>query len=115
DNLALLCRRHHRAVHEEGYEVERDADGALHFRTPRGRRIPEVPVTPAVPPDPTWALITANRACGLAIGAWAAFPSWGGERLDLAWAIDVLHPAANPSAPRPASCSPGSTGAGKTP
>jgi hypothetical protein len=29
DNLALLCRRHHRAVHEEGYRVVRAADGAL--------------------------------------------------------------------------------------
>ncbi|HUP38007.1 MAG TPA: HNH endonuclease signature motif containing protein [Candidatus Limnocylindria bacterium] len=27
-NLALLCCRHHRAVHEEGYQVERGADGA---------------------------------------------------------------------------------------
>ncbi|MGH7355912.1 MAG: DUF222 domain-containing protein, partial [Candidatus Rokuibacteriota bacterium] len=25
-NLALLCRRHHRAVHEEGYQVERERD-----------------------------------------------------------------------------------------
>src|SRR5881398_2072040 len=28
-NLALLCRRHHRAVHEEGYQVERQPDGEL--------------------------------------------------------------------------------------
>ena len=28
-NLALLCRRHHRAVHEEGYQVDRQPDGAL--------------------------------------------------------------------------------------
>src|SRR5436309_7518296 len=27
-NLALLCRRHHRAVHEEGYQVERQATAA---------------------------------------------------------------------------------------
>src|SRR5438067_4500060 len=26
-NLALLCRRHHRAVHEEGYQVERQPEG----------------------------------------------------------------------------------------
>jgi 5-methylcytosine-specific restriction endonuclease McrA len=26
-NLALLCRRHHRAVHEEGYQVARGPDG----------------------------------------------------------------------------------------
>src|SRR5262249_38019687 len=28
-NLALLCRRHHRAVHEDGYQVERQPDGNL--------------------------------------------------------------------------------------
>src|SRR5438445_147790 len=37
-NLTLLCRRHHRAVHEEGYQVERRHDGALRFRHPDGRR-----------------------------------------------------------------------------
>ena len=36
-NLALLCRRHHRAVHEEGYQVERLPDGELRFRRPDGR------------------------------------------------------------------------------
>ena len=33
-NLALLCRRHHRAVHEEGYQVDRQPDGTLNFRRP---------------------------------------------------------------------------------
>ena len=28
-NLVLLCRRHHRAVHEEGFQVERLENGAL--------------------------------------------------------------------------------------
>ena len=36
-NLALLCRRHHRAVHEEGYQVDRQPDGELQFRRPDGR------------------------------------------------------------------------------
>jgi len=101
DNLALLCRRHHRAVHEEGYQVERDKDGALTFSTPRGRPIPEVPAPPPVPPDPTRTLVATNRARGVAIDAWTGCPSWLGERLDLAWAIDVLHPAANPDVPPP--------------
>src|SRR6266508_1519363 len=35
-NLALLCRRHHRAVHEEGYQVDRQQDGELRFRRPNG-------------------------------------------------------------------------------
>ena len=39
-NLAMLCRRHHRAVHEEGYGLERRPDGELQFRTPNGRLVP---------------------------------------------------------------------------
>src|SRR3989441_2370565 len=70
-NLALLCRRHRRAVHEEGYQVERQADGDLRFRRPDGRPLPQVP-----PP--------------------AAVPGWLGDRLDVVYAIDVLHPLARP-------------------
>jgi hypothetical protein len=55
-----------------------------------------------VPADPAAALVAAHRAQGLAIHAWTAGPEWHGERLDLGWAIDVLHPAANPGASRPA-------------
>jgi hypothetical protein len=51
------------------------------------------------------ALVAANRAHGLAIDARTSLPSWCGERLDLGWAIGVLHPAANPPAPRPRSAS----------
>ncbi|HEV8675430.1 MAG TPA: DUF222 domain-containing protein, partial [Methylomirabilota bacterium] len=95
DNLTLLCRRHHRAVHEEGYRVERDAEGTLAFSTPTGRPIWDVPAPPAVPRDPTDALVAAHRALGLAIDEETACPSWLGERLDLGWAIGVLHPAAS--------------------
>jgi hypothetical protein len=49
------------------------------------------------------ALVATNRAQGLAIDARTACPSWLGERLDLGWAIDVLHPACNPTTPRPQS------------
>ncbi|MGH7322862.1 MAG: DUF222 domain-containing protein, partial [Candidatus Rokuibacteriota bacterium] len=93
ENLTLLCRRHHRAVHEEGYRVERLSDGALRFRRPDGRPIPEVPPPAGVPADPVEALVTRHRGQGLTIGAWSACPSWLGERLDLGWAIDVLRPA----------------------
>ncbi|MCP4471923.1 MAG: DUF222 domain-containing protein [Gammaproteobacteria bacterium] len=47
DNLALLCRRHHRLVHEGGFGVERTADGALRFTRPAGRVIAEHPRLPA--------------------------------------------------------------------
>ncbi len=42
-NLVLLCRRHHRLVHEGGYSVERLADGELRFRDPWGLPVPDAP------------------------------------------------------------------------
>ena len=93
-NLALLCRRHHRAVHEEGYQVDRQPDGALRFRRPDGRPLPEVPPPAAVPADPVQALRAQHDAQGLRLHARTTCPGWLGERLDLGWAIGVLHPLA---------------------
>jgi 5-methylcytosine-specific restriction endonuclease McrA len=99
-NLALLCRRHHRAVHEEGYSVDRGHDGALRFRRPDGRPLPEVPAATAVPADPVGALRGRHDAQGLRLDARTACAGWLGERLNVGWAIDVLHPlAATPRAP----------------
>ena len=93
-NLALLCSRHHRAVHEEGYQVARGPDGALRFRRPDGRPLPEVPQAPGVREDAVTILRARHDALGLRLGVRTACPGWLGERLDLAWAIDVLHPRA---------------------
>ncbi|MBI1736133.1 MAG: DUF222 domain-containing protein [Candidatus Rokubacteria bacterium] len=92
-NLALLCRRHHRAVHEEGFEVERLADGELRFRRPDGRVVPDVPPPSGAPDDPAQALRARHAAYGLSIHPRTAIPGWHGERLDVSYAIDVLHPA----------------------
>ena len=46
DNLVLLCRRHHRFLHEGGYSIERLADGELRFRDSWGTVIPDVPRSP---------------------------------------------------------------------
>jgi len=94
-NLALLCHRHHRAVHEEGYQIELQPDyGAFQFRRPDGRLLPEVPPPSAVPADPVQALRARHEGEGLRLHARTACPGWLGERLDVAWAIDVLHPRA---------------------
>ncbi|HYB71389.1 MAG TPA: DUF222 domain-containing protein [Candidatus Bathyarchaeia archaeon] len=91
-NLVLLCRRHHRAVHEEGYQVECSEDDTFHFRQPDGQVLPEVPHP--IPIDPVEELRTWNRAHGLYLDSWTACPGWLGERLDVGWALDVLHPLA---------------------
>jgi len=90
----MLCRRHHRAVHEEGYRVTRLPDGELEFKSPHGWVIPEVPPSPALPTDPTAEIRAQNEANGLALDAWTTMPGWLGERLDVGYAIDVLHPRA---------------------
>jgi Domain of unknown function (DUF222)/HNH endonuclease len=91
-NLTILCRRHHRAVHEEGYRVVRGADGELCFRRPDGRILPEVPPPAGVPDHPAGVLRARNDTEGLVIHAQIATPGWGGERLNVGYAIDVLHP-----------------------
>jgi 5-methylcytosine-specific restriction endonuclease McrA len=93
-NLVLLCRRHHRAVHEEGYQVDRGPDGELRFRYPDGRVLPHVPRPPEAPIDPVSTVRTHNNAAGIVVSAWTATPGWRGERLDVGYAIDVLHPLA---------------------
>jgi HNH endonuclease len=105
-NLAMLCRRHHRAVHEEGYQIEREAEGALVFRRPNGWTIPDVPDPPLLPRDPMRVLREENIALGLSLGAQTMTPGWLGERLDVGYAIDVLHPLAVGSRPAGALDSP---------
>ncbi len=98
-NLLLLCRRHHRAVHEEGYEVAREPDGALRFRRPDGRPLPEVSPPVAVPADPVEALRASHDARGLRLNGQTGCHLWLGERIDVGWAIDVLHPRAGRGLP----------------
>jgi 5-methylcytosine-specific restriction endonuclease McrA len=100
-NLALLCRRHHRAVHEEGYQVERYSDDGLRFRRPDGRELPEVPAPGAVPAEPVEAIRACHAAQGLSIDARTGRSAWLGERLDLGWTLEVLRPLASgaPSGP----------------
>jgi hypothetical protein len=94
-NLVLLCRRHHRAVHEEGFRVERGDDDGLQFRWPHGDVLPPVPPPPKTPGDVAAAVRARNTAAGVSIHPHTATPSWDGRGLDVGWAIDVLHPRAN--------------------
>ena len=56
---------------------------------------------PQVAADPVRVLRERNEAAGLRLDAHTTTPGWLGERLDVGYAIDVLHPLA--AAPRQSS------------
>ena len=70
--------------------MTRGPEGALRFSRPDGRELPDVPSPAAVPDDTVGALRSANEARHVQIHVSTACARWLGERLDLAWTIDVL-------------------------
>ena len=90
DNLVLLCRRHHRAVHEEGFGVTLGDDGEAHFVRPDGRPLPEAPASPTVTGAPLAPMTARLARAGIRFGPHTATPAWRGERLDVDWAVSVL-------------------------
>ena len=89
-NLVLLCRRHHRAVHEEGFRVGFDAAGEPRFVGLDGQALPEAPPPPAVTGPPLASAMTRLDREGVRPGPHTAMPAWRGERLDVDWAVGVL-------------------------
>jgi len=87
DNLVLLCRHHHRLVHEGGYAVHMTASGPK-FTDPTGRKIPAVAETRF--PGNVFYLVNQNRECGLGIGPETTIPLWEGERMDDGMAVEGL-------------------------
>jgi hypothetical protein len=80
-------------LYQQARDKEREADSPTMVR-PDGQLLPEVPPPPEVPDDPVRMLRARHDADGLRLHARTATPGWVGERLDVGWAIDVLHPLA---------------------
>jgi hypothetical protein len=89
-NTLLLCRRHHRAVHEEGFSVELAPNGEARFYRPDGRPMPEAPALPAVAGEPVPALVSRLSSHGVAVDAGETLPAWWGGPVDYACEIDWL-------------------------
>jgi Domain of unknown function (DUF222)/HNH endonuclease len=84
DNLVLLCRRHHRLVHEGRYSVERVSRDELRFRDRCGAPIPDAP---RPPPGGLDCLLHRNRPFAIDAGT---YHSGAGDRMDLDLAVDAL-------------------------
>jgi hypothetical protein len=75
-NLVSLCRFHHRAVHEGGFDVRILDDGALRFVRPDGEPV--------------------GRDCAQPTSRWEDMPlttgewKYRGDRMDLSTAVDLL-------------------------
>jgi hypothetical protein len=82
ENTLLLCRYHHRLVHEEGWTIEWWGAGRPAFRDPRGsvdlagRGRPR-----PLPNDPVSALARQNRLRGAEPDPWTASARWKREAL----------------------------------
>jgi hypothetical protein len=91
-NLVLLCRRHHRAVHEEGYRVELLPAGEARFYRPDGRPLPQAPPPPLRLSNGKATLDSILAALDVSLSSDFGMPTWDGSRMDLRDAIEGLWP-----------------------
>jgi uncharacterized protein DUF222/HNH endonuclease len=89
ENLILLCRHHHRLVHEGGFSIERSAGGEISVRHPGGWRIPAVARHPQSHPS---RLAARSRRAGVAIDHETCLGG-DGEPMDLAACVDAVYAA----------------------
>lgn len=85
-NLLLLCKRHHRMVHEGGYTMSRARNGTWTFTRPNGSVV-EVPERPPSSPED---LTQSNESNGREIEREPLAPEGAGEGIDLdyvTWAL----------------------------
>ncbi|MDP1931165.1 MAG: DUF222 domain-containing protein [Gammaproteobacteria bacterium] len=93
DNLVLLCRHHHRLLHQEGYEIVRSAEGEFEFVTPQGRRMARAVVPQFIEVDRMKEALAIEREhdrIGLQIDARTAVTLWQGERMDYDLAVEAM-------------------------
>jgi hypothetical protein len=85
DNLVLLCRRHHRLVHEGGFGVRRNGAGAIEFSYPDGRMMATGPASRFR--GNVVSIRSGNRSRGLDITPETLPPLWRGEQMDDSLAV----------------------------
>jgi hypothetical protein len=88
DNLVLLCRRHHRLVHEGGFGVASNDSGQVEFTRPDGAVLAQAPQ-----PRSRGNVVELKRTHvrkGLRITPRTSIPRWHGEKMDHELAVLAL-------------------------
>jgi hypothetical protein len=80
ENLALLCRHHHRLVHEGGFGIRRSASGEIEFSNPAGGIIPTGPARRSR--GNVFSLFATHAGSGIRITPKTAQSRWLGEKMD---------------------------------
>jgi hypothetical protein len=96
-NLVTLCTRHHKAVHEQGFQVAVAGGGGIEFFTPEGVPIAAAPAAAALrfagtahSPGRSAHLVARHQRAGLRIEPRESIPRHDGSRLDLHAAVACL-------------------------
>lgn len=88
----LLCRRHHRLVHEGGYTVEHTDQGDFIFHSPDGGLLESSPRLPDVRASNTDVLEVERTNCqlGLRIDENTCLTDWDGDKADYNYIVGGL-------------------------
>ena len=90
DNLVLLCRYHHRLVHEGGFDCKRSKDGEIYFEDQRDRRLKEFQQAKPVAIEESLAWMYRKFA-EKNVSAETCKAKWyAGEQMDMEYAVWVL-------------------------
>ena len=87
-NLVLLCRSHHRLIHEGGYGVHVSQEGDISFTMPDGTALSTGQVGRSR--GNVIAIEAANRKNGMNITPKTVITGWTGETMDNSMAVDAL-------------------------
>jgi hypothetical protein len=97
DNLVLLCRAHHHAVHDGDLRIVAKGQGRFRFHRPDGRELPK-----HMDPETVSTTTTPIEAEHDHVRPTAATTRWDGSRLDRHYAIAALAPGLASSTKRSA-------------
>ena len=88
DNLVLLCRHHHRLVHEGGFGLRRQSGSGFLFTNPDGKRIPAAAETRFS--GNAFELMALNSESDISITPRTPVPNWDGAGMDVNIVVDGM-------------------------